>query len=101
MTVGGAMIGVSPASSKQSIFVYKTKNHYNEWEFLYSPLSDMPGMAGGTTGLPTGTNGSGTQTNNGFGLSNGNNGTGGSNTSSGTGSGSNGSNGSGSTQPPQ
>jgi type II secretory pathway pseudopilin PulG len=101
MTVGGAMIGVSPASSKQSIFVYKTKNHYNEWEFLYSPLSDMPGMAGGTTGLPTGTNGSGTQTNNGFGLSNGNNGTAGSNTNSGTGSSSNGSNGSGSTQPPQ
>jgi type II secretory pathway pseudopilin PulG len=102
MTVGGAMIGVSPASSKQSIFVYKTKNHYNEWEFLYSPLSDMSGMAGGTTGLPTGTNGSGTQTNSGFGNSN--NGNGGSNTnnngSSGSGN-SNGSNGSGSQPQPQ
>ncbi|WP_058186237.1 type II secretion system protein [Terracidiphilus gabretensis] len=105
MTVGGAMIGVSPASSKQSIFVYKTKNHYNEWEFLYSPLSDMPGMAGGTTGLPTtGTNGNGTQTN--IGIGNSNNGNGGSNTNTntnnngGTGSGNNGSNGSGS-QPPQ
>lgn len=100
MTVGGAMIGVSPASSKQSIFVYKTKNHYNEWEFLYSPLSDMPGMAGGTTGLPTGTNGSGTQTNNGPGLSNGNNSNGGSNTNSNGGIGS-GNNGSGSQPQPQ
>ena len=105
MTVGGPMIGVSPASSKQSIFVYKTKNHYNEWEFLYSPLSDMPGMAGGTTGLPTtGTNGSGTQTNSGFGFSNSNNGNSGSNTNSNgsTGGGNNnGSSGSGSQPQPQ
>jgi type II secretory pathway pseudopilin PulG len=99
-TMGGAVIGFAPASSKQSIFVYKTKNHYNEWEFLYSPQSDMPGMGGGTTGMPTtGTNGSGTQTNGGFGLSNGNNG---SNSNNNGGAGSNGgSNGSGSQQPPQ
>jgi type II secretory pathway pseudopilin PulG len=42
---GAGMIGVSPASEKESIFVYKKKNHYNEWEFLYSPQSDM-GMMG-------------------------------------------------------
>jgi type II secretory pathway pseudopilin PulG len=42
---GAGIIGVSPASDKQSIFVYKKKNHYNEWEFLYSPQSDM-GMMG-------------------------------------------------------
>jgi type II secretory pathway pseudopilin PulG len=42
---GAGMIGVSPASEKESIFVYKKKNHYNEWEFLYSPQSDM-GMLG-------------------------------------------------------
>lgn len=63
MTMGGAIIGVSPASSKQSIFVYKTKNHYNEWEFLYSPMMDMPGIGGGTSGTPgSPVGGSGTPT---------------------------------------
>jgi type II secretory pathway pseudopilin PulG len=38
---GGAIIGVSPMSPKESILVYKKKNHYNEWEFLYSPLSEQ------------------------------------------------------------
>ena len=36
---GGGIIGFSPASPKQSILIYKKKNHYNEWEFLYSPLA--------------------------------------------------------------
>jgi hypothetical protein len=44
---GAGIIGVSPASEKESIFVYKKKNHYNEWEFLYSPQSDM-GLLGVT-----------------------------------------------------
>ncbi len=35
---------------KQSILVYKKKNHYNEWEFTYDPLSDMQTMSGGNTG---------------------------------------------------
>ena len=38
---GGGIIGFSPQSPKQSIFVYKKKNHYNEWEFLFSPLMDQ------------------------------------------------------------
>jgi len=38
---GGPIIGFSPASPKQSILVYKKKSHYNEWEFLYSPLTDQ------------------------------------------------------------
>lgn len=42
---GGGIIGFSPQSPKQSILVYKKKNHYNEWEFTYSPISDM-GMGG-------------------------------------------------------
>jgi type II secretory pathway pseudopilin PulG len=50
-TFGGAgIIGFSPGSSKQSILVYKKKNHYNEWEFTYDPISDMQTMAGGNTG---------------------------------------------------
>ena len=50
-TFGGAgIIGFSPASPKQSILVYKKKNHYNEWEFTYDPLSDMQTVSGGNTG---------------------------------------------------
>ncbi|HEY1159829.1 MAG TPA: type II secretion system protein, partial [Terracidiphilus sp.] len=30
---GGGIIGFSPTSPKQSILVYRKKNHYNEWEF--------------------------------------------------------------------
>jgi type II secretory pathway pseudopilin PulG len=47
---GGGIIGFSPQSPKQSIFVYKKKNHYNEWEFLYSPLMDQQQIGGGNTG---------------------------------------------------
>ena len=50
-TFGGAgIIGFSPASPKLALFVYKKKNHYNEWEFLYSPLSDQMMMGGGNMG---------------------------------------------------
>jgi type II secretory pathway pseudopilin PulG len=51
-TFGGAgIIGFEPASSKQSILIYKKKNHYNEWEFTYDPLSDVKAIGGGSTGL--------------------------------------------------
>jgi hypothetical protein len=46
---GGPIIGFSPNSPKQSILVYKKKNHYNEWEFIYDPLADQM-MQGGNTG---------------------------------------------------
>lgn len=50
-TFGGAgIIGFSPASSKQSILIYKKKDHYNEWEFTYDPTMDMKTMVGGNTG---------------------------------------------------
>jgi type II secretory pathway pseudopilin PulG len=51
---GGGIIGFSPDSPKQSILVYKQKNHYNEWEFLYSPLTDQMRQGGnaGTIGTP-------------------------------------------------
>lgn len=41
-------MGFSPPSDKQSILVYKKKNHYNEWEFVYDPLSEQ--MNGGSFG---------------------------------------------------
>ena len=50
-TFGGVgIIGFSPNSPKQSILVFKKKNHYNEWEFIYDPLTDMTTM-GGNTGM--------------------------------------------------
>lgn len=49
---GGGIIGFSPASSKKSILIYKKKNHYNEWEFTYDPISDKQIMSGGNTGQP-------------------------------------------------
>ncbi|MGA2570268.1 MAG: hypothetical protein ABSF23_07080 [Terracidiphilus sp.] len=50
-TFGGAgIIGFSPASPKQSILIYKKKNHYSEWEFTYDPLSEMKMIGGGNTG---------------------------------------------------
>jgi len=54
---GGGIIGFEPASPKKSILTYKKKDHYNEWEFTYSPMMDQQMMAGGNaggTGLPTG-----------------------------------------------
>jgi type II secretory pathway pseudopilin PulG len=48
---GGGIIGFSPQSPKKSIYVYKKKNHYNEWEFLYSPLMDQQTAVGGNTGM--------------------------------------------------
>ena len=38
---GGGIIGFSPNSPKQSILVYKTKTHYNEWEFVYDPIVEL------------------------------------------------------------
>jgi hypothetical protein len=43
-------MGFSPNSPKQSILVYKKKNHYNEWEFVYDPIADQMMMQGGNTG---------------------------------------------------
>jgi type II secretory pathway pseudopilin PulG len=47
-TFGGAgIIGFSPNSPKQSMMVYKKKNHYNEWEFVYDPQAEQRMMQGG------------------------------------------------------
>jgi type II secretory pathway pseudopilin PulG len=47
-TFGGAgVIGFSPASAKQSILIYKTKDHYNEWEFTYDPIMEMTTVSSG------------------------------------------------------
>jgi len=51
---GGPIMGFSPNSPKKSIMIYKTKTHYNEWEFVYDPIAEQllanGGMAGGLPG---------------------------------------------------
>jgi type II secretory pathway pseudopilin PulG len=50
-TFGGVgIIGFSPNSPKKSILVYKTKDHYNEWEFVYDPIVERMLMQGGNLG---------------------------------------------------
>lgn len=44
--MGGAVIGFSPVSTKDSILVYKTKERYNEWEFVYDPMSEHIDLLG-------------------------------------------------------
>lgn len=51
-TFGGAgIIGFEPGSSKQSILIWKKKDHYSEWEFTYDPIMDMKTVSGGNTGM--------------------------------------------------
>lgn len=45
---GGGIIGFSPNNAKQSIMIYKKKNHYNEWEFVYDPLSEQKVISSST-----------------------------------------------------
>ena len=53
-TFGGAgIVGFSPGSRKQSILIYKKKDHYNEWEFTYDPASERMTISGNTGGIGT------------------------------------------------
>jgi type II secretory pathway pseudopilin PulG len=37
---GVPIVGVASESTKQSIRIYNSKNHYNEWQFIYDPTQD-------------------------------------------------------------
>jgi type II secretory pathway pseudopilin PulG len=90
-TFGGAgIIGFSPNSPKQSIMVYKTKTHYNEWEFVYDPVSEQSTTqtGGNTNSLGTGT-GSGSGSGSGSSIGTGTGSGSGGGSGGGTGSGSN------------
>jgi type II secretory pathway pseudopilin PulG len=53
----GPIMGYSPASPKQSIIIYKTKDHYNQWEFVYDPNAEQLLMtSGGNTANTAGLN---------------------------------------------
>jgi hypothetical protein len=47
----GPIIGVRPSKTMASIIVYKTKSNYDEWEFVYDPVTDptAPKWGAGTT----------------------------------------------------
>jgi hypothetical protein len=54
-TFGGlGIVGFEPASTGTSILLYKKKQHYNEWEFTYDPLTDVRTQSGnsGNIGQP-------------------------------------------------
>ena len=68
-TVVGRIVGVSSTSPKESIKLYKKQSHYNQWEFVYDPMSEgilgggQPNLNGpGTTPNPN-LSGPGTTTN--------------------------------------
>jgi type II secretory pathway pseudopilin PulG len=45
---GGGIIGVESTSTKPTILEYKTKKHFNEWEFVYDPASERTQISGNT-----------------------------------------------------
>ena len=85
---GGGIVGVSSGSKKSSIREYKKQKHYNEWEFVYDPASELNGMAGaaGAGQQPGNPNQNGTFGSGGFGSSSGSGGFGSNSPSGGFGS---------------
>jgi type II secretory pathway pseudopilin PulG len=68
---GGAVVGVSVPSQKQSLKEFEQQDHYNAWQFVYDPTMD-PTLRGGlgtgaATGVP-GVTGTGINSNLGGGL---------------------------------
>jgi type II secretory pathway pseudopilin PulG len=67
---GGAIVGVSIPSQKESLKQYQQQKHYNEWQFVYDPTMDPTlrgaGIAAGGTGLPGATGLNPTQNPGGF-----------------------------------
>jgi type II secretory pathway pseudopilin PulG len=47
---GGAIVGFSVPSQKESLKEYEGKNHYNEWQFVYDPTVDASLRGGGIGG---------------------------------------------------
>ena len=56
----GPIMGFSPNSPKKSILVYKKKDHYNQWEFVYDPLAEQMQLQMSTMNPSAGLNPSGT-----------------------------------------
>ncbi len=58
---GGPILGVASLSKQKSIRVFFTKNHYNDWLFIYLPMADRGGLLTGPVnpGVQTGAVGGG------------------------------------------
>ena len=41
---GGAIVGVASLSKDPTIRIYNKKKKYNEWQFIYDPMSDRPNV---------------------------------------------------------
>jgi type II secretory pathway pseudopilin PulG len=52
---GGPIVGVASTSKKESIKELNSKNHYNDWEFVYDPRLDLS-TGGAVQGIPGVTN---------------------------------------------
>jgi type II secretory pathway pseudopilin PulG len=55
----GAVVGVTSKSKERSIKLYKGRGRYNEWQFVYTPVTQTPGDGngrgeGGRRGRPGG-----------------------------------------------
>lgn len=53
----GGIIGVASKSKEQSIRLYKGRNHYNEWQFVFTPSAQAPGVGGAPGSGPVGPGG--------------------------------------------
>ena len=51
---GGAIVGVSVPSQRESLKEFQQKNHYNEWQFVYDPTMDPTLRGGAGAGAATG-----------------------------------------------
>jgi type II secretory pathway pseudopilin PulG len=44
---GGPIVGVASTSKEESIRQFNNKNHYKDWQFIYSPMIDRGGLITG------------------------------------------------------
>jgi hypothetical protein len=44
---GGPIVGVASISKNESVRVFNNKNHYKDWQFIYSPMMDRGGLITG------------------------------------------------------
>jgi len=51
-STGGGIMGVTSKSKDKSIRIYNGRSHYNEWQFVYTPQTQTPGVGAGGTQAP-------------------------------------------------
>jgi type II secretory pathway pseudopilin PulG len=44
---GGPIVGVASISKDETVRVFNNKNHYKDWQFIYSPMMDRGGLITG------------------------------------------------------